>query len=147
MSLQQRFRINPNVISTLQGIASGKQNLLTEGLGIDIVGNTISTNMSDIANAIAGTGITYDSMTGTLTAAPGYISSVDASFAVSGSGQLSLSDNITIASVELTDSVANVTAASDVFGDASLSAYTGGSAVTVGTLPAGTDVADVFNHT
>lgn len=33
---------NPNVIADLQGIAAGKQDALTAGTGIDIVGNTIS---------------------------------------------------------------------------------------------------------
>jgi hypothetical protein len=134
---------NPNVIASLQNVASGKQNTLIEGLGIDITGNTISTNNAEIANAIAGPGITFDALTGTLQAAPAFIESVDSSFVVT-SGELSLSDAISIGSVELTDSVANVTAASDVFGNGSTATYAMGSAVTIGTLPAGTDVADVF---
>lgn len=104
-----------NLVNTL----STKQDVLTAGNNIVISGNTIS---ADIPAA--------------------YISSVDASFAVTN-GELSLSDTITISSVELTDSVGNVIAASDVFGDANYS-YSGGSNVTVGTLPTGSEVADVF---
>lgn len=117
---------------------SSKQNAFTVGNGLQFA---TATELSVDLNAIAGTGITVNG--NQLEAAPAYITSVDASFAVTN-GELSLSDNITIASVELTDSVANVTAASDVFGDASTSAYAMGSAVTIGTLPTGAEVADVF---
>ena len=141
--LSTALQDNPNVITSLQSIASGKQNALIEGLGIDLVGNTISANTYEIANAIAGSGITFNSGTGKIEAAPGYISNVTPTFVVTN-GQLALSDAITISSVELKDSVANVTAASDVFGNGSVSTYSMGSAVTIGTLPAGTDVADVF---
>lgn len=139
-----------NYATTMTTALAGKQGTLTAGNGIAIgnVAGTDNTIYVDL-DAIAGTGITVNG--NTLEAAPAYISSVDSSFSVSDgttvgipAGQLSLSDTITIASVELTDSVASVTAASDVFGDASTSAYSMGSAVTVGTLPTGADVADVF---
>jgi hypothetical protein len=112
-------------------------------LNFNNVAQAIDVDTSGIANAIAGPGITFDALTGTLQAAPAFIESVDSSFVVTA-GELSLSDAISIGSVELTDSVANVTAASDVFGNGSTATYAMGSAVTIGTLPAGTDVADVF---
>jgi hypothetical protein len=95
------------------------QSTLTAGTGIDITDGTISSTVV------------------------GLVESVDDSFVVTD-GELSLSDTITIASVELTDSVAGVTAASDVFGNADSTTYAAGSAVTIGTLPAGAIVADVF---
>jgi hypothetical protein len=107
------------------------------GSGLYVSGNDLAVNV----NALAGTGLTVNG--NQLEAAPAFITTVDESFAVTD-GELSLSDTITIASVELTDSVANVTAASDVFGNASESTYAMGSAVTIGTLPTGADVADVF---
>ena len=141
------FTVDAEELSHLNGVTSpiqtqlnAKQGTLTEGTAINIFNGTVSVDVA----ALAGTGITYNAVDDTLEAAPAYISSVDASFAVSGSGELSLSDTITIASVELTDSVASVTAASDVFGNASTSTYASGSAVTVGTLPTGAEVADVF---
>jgi hypothetical protein len=154
-AIQNVIGMAPSALDTLQELAaaidndgsyassittalSGKQATLTAGNGIAIDG---SNNITVDLNDIAGTGITVNG--NQLEAAPAYITSVDASFAVAD-GELSLSDTITIASVELTDSVANVTAASDVFGNSSTSTYAMGSAVTVGTLPTGTDVADVF---
>ena len=139
------WSVSPTEISYLDGVTSAiqtqlnaKQATLQFGNGIAIdISNTLSIDLNDIA----GTGITVNG--NQLEAAPAYIESVDASFSVTD-GELSLSDTITIASVELTDSVANVTAASDVFGNGSTLTYAGGSAVTVGTLPTGADVADVF---
>ena len=126
------------VSSNIQAQLDAKQATLQFGNGIAIdISNTLSIDLNDIA----GTGITVNG--NQLEAAPAYIESVDASFAVTD-GELSLSDTITIASVELTDSVANVTAASDVFGNANTSTYAMGSAVTIGTLPTGAEVGDVF---
>jgi hypothetical protein len=120
--------INVNVNSLVGDLA---------GTGLYVSGNDLAVNV----NALAGTGLTVNG--NQLEAAPAFITTVDESFAVTD-GELSLSDTITIASVELTDSVANVTAASDVFGNGSTLTYAEGSAVTVGTLPTGADVADVF---
>jgi hypothetical protein len=108
-----------------------------DGTGLYVDGTTLAVNV----NALAGTGLTVNG--NQLEAAPAFITTTDASFAVTD-GELSLSDNITIASVELTDSVNNVTAASDVFGNGSTSAYDMGSNETIGTLPAAYEVADVF---
>jgi hypothetical protein len=120
---------------------------LNVGTGLTQGGNTVAVNFASVANAIAGTGITFNTVTGKLESSGGsgsnYISNVTPTFVVTN-GQLDLSDTISISSVELTDSVANVTAASDVFGDASTSAYAMGSNQTVGTLPTGSEVADVF---
>lgn len=128
-----------NFASTITTALGGKQATLTAGNGIAIDG---SNNITVDLNDIAGAGITVNG--NTIEAAPGYISSVDASFAVSVAGELSLSDEIIVTSVALTDSANNITAASDVFGNGSTSTYAMGSAVTVGTLPAGYEVADVF---
>ena len=107
-----------------------------DGSGLYVTGNQLAVNV----NSLAGTGITVSG--NTLNAAPAYITSVDASFAVTD-GELSLSNTISIASVELTDSVANVTAGSDVFGNGSTSTYAKGSNNNVGTIT-GADIADVF---
>lgn len=140
------FTVDAEELSHLNGVTSpiqtqlnAKQGTLTEGTAINIFNGTVSVDVA----ALAGTGITYNAVDDTLEAAPAYISTVDASFSVTD-GELSLSDTITIASVELTDSVANVTAASDVFGNASATAYDMGSNKTIGTLPTGAEVADVF---
>jgi hypothetical protein len=111
--------LNKPVSTATQAALDLKQDELTAGTGIDITDGTISSTVV------------------------GLVETVDSSFVVTD-GELSLSDTITIASVELTDSVASVTAASDVFGNASESTYAMGSAVTIGTLPTGADVADVF---
>jgi hypothetical protein len=108
-----------------------------DGTGLYVDGTTLAVNV----NALAGTGLTVNG--NQLEAAPAFITTVDESFAVTD-GELSLSNTITIASVELTDSVNNVTAASDVFGNGSTSAYDMGSNETIGTLPAAYEVADVF---
>lgn len=124
---------------------------LTAGHGVKIENVTGTDNTIHIdVSALAGTGITYDSGTDTLTAAPAYISSVDSSFTVGDGtngttlGQLSLSDTISVASVEIADAVNSVTASSDVFGKGSITGYAMGSNQTVGALPTGSEVADVF---
>ena len=133
----------------LQVDKSGTSYLLTSGSatitgGTNTVNGDLEVNTSAVAAAIAGAGITYNQSNGTLEAAPGYISSVDNSFAVDTNGQLSLSDAISITSVELTDTVSNVTAASDVFGNASTTAYAPGSANNVVEFASGTKVVDVL---
>lgn len=133
--LAAAFDNSPDTLTNLVTTVGGKQDALTASTGINLSGSTISVDLA----GIAGTGITVTD--NKLTAAPGYISSVDASFAVTD-GELSLSDTITIASVELTDSVISVTAASDVFGGTNNSGD--GTNAIVGTLPTGTEVADVF---
>lgn len=134
--------LSVNVAGVLNVDLSSKQDVLTAGNGvlIETVSGTDNTIHLDL-DAIAGTGITVNG--NQLEAAPAYITSVDASFAVTN-GELSLSDTITIASVELTDSVANVTAASDVFGNGNTATYSMGSNQTVGTLPTAIEVADIF---
>lgn len=112
---------NPNVITSLQDIASGKQDALIAGFGIGIANNIVSVTSADVANAIAGTNITYSN------------------------GKIGLSDTVTISSVELTDANAFVTAASDVFGNGSAGgAYLMGNTLAVGSIGLTAEVADVF---
>jgi hypothetical protein len=133
-----------------------------DGSGLYVDGVTLAVNTNAIATSLESATLFVDSgdnlnvnvnaIVGDLDGAGLYVLNDQLAVnvnALAGSGlvsdgtSLSLDTDVVITSVSLTDDVANVTAASDVFGNGSTAEYAMGSNETIGTLP-DVDVADVF---
>jgi hypothetical protein len=156
-----------NYASTVTTALAGKQATLTASTGITIDGsNNISVNYGtgltangmyiDVDTTTIATKTDLNSYTttsnlNTTIAGYGYIktadlpiSSADATNFVVTNGELALAEDITIGSVSLSSGATGVIASSDVFGNTSTGTFSMGQNQTVGTLPTGIEVADVF---